>query len=88
MQPSRRYRVNSKQLEIGTKHEMEHTDNPARARRIARDHLQEHPEYYKVLPIAEKMMTAREKNIRPIKRKKREPDGPFFDPSLRRTGLF
>lgn len=74
----KRYRVDSKQLAIGTKHEMEHTKSERTARRIARDHLAEHPEYYKVLPLAEKMMTARERDIKPIRRKPRLQAGPFF----------
>lgn len=86
--PSRRqYRVDRKQLDIGTKHEMEHTTSERTARRIARDHLREHPTYYKVLPIAEKAMTRNEKNIRPI-RKKKQADGILFDPQLRRLGLY
>lgn len=83
MPPRRQYRVDRKQLEIGAKHEMEHTDSPRTARRIARDHLREHPTYYKVLPVAEKMMSSQEKNIKPMKKRRREPDGPFFDPGIR-----
>lgn len=86
--PRRQYRVDSKQLAIGTKHEMEHTTSERTARRIARDHLREHPTYYKVLPIAEKAMTRSEAKIKPLPRKKREPDGILFDPELRRLGLY
>lgn len=78
-----RYRVNRKQLEIGAKHEMEHTKSPTTARRIARDHLREHPTYYQVLPVAEKMMEAKEKSIKPIRKKRSQPAGPFFDPAMR-----
>lgn len=80
MPPKRGYPVKRKAVEIGAKHEMEHTKSPRTARRIARDHLREHPLYYEVLPVAEKMMTSREKNIKPIRRQRRIPDGPFYTP--------
>ena len=83
MPPHRQYRVPKKQLEIGAKHEMEHTTSERTARRIARVHLQEHPSYYQVLPVAEKMMSEREKKIKPIHKKRREPDGLFFNPAMR-----
>lgn len=35
--------IDPKQLKIGIKVEMEHTDSRARAERIARDHLEEFP---------------------------------------------
>ena len=35
-----------KQLKIGTEVEMEHTDDPKVARKIALDHLAEVPDYY------------------------------------------
>lgn len=35
-----------KQLKIGTKVEMEHTDDPKEARKIALDHIAEVPDYY------------------------------------------
>lgn len=34
------------QLQKGTKHEMEHTDDPNEAKNIAKDHLSEIPYYY------------------------------------------
>jgi hypothetical protein len=37
---------NQEQLEIGTKHEMEHTNDRAKAREIAMDHLLEDSQYY------------------------------------------
>jgi len=37
------------ELKYGTKHEMEHTDNPVLAKKIAKDHLLEDPEYYSKL---------------------------------------
>lgn len=45
-----------KQLAIGTKVEMEHTDNPEVARRIALDHLRESPCYYTHLLKMEKKL--------------------------------
>lgn len=36
----------SKQLAMGEKVELEHTDDKAKAREIARDHLEEIPDYY------------------------------------------
>ena len=38
-----------KDLKTGTKVEMEHTTNPARAKKIALDHLREDSDYYKKL---------------------------------------
>jgi hypothetical protein len=38
-----------KQLAMGQKVEMEHTDDPAEARKIAMDHLREMPDYYSKL---------------------------------------
>lgn len=42
------------QLEIGTKHEMEHTGDHSKAREIAMDHLAEDPKYYEKLKEIEK----------------------------------
>ena len=39
--------IDIEQLEIGTKVEMEHTKNIKHARKIALDHLNERPDYYK-----------------------------------------
>ena len=41
--------VDPKQLEMGIKVEMEHTDNPEISKMIALDHLAEHPNYYTAL---------------------------------------
>lgn len=38
-----------KQLEIGIKHEMEHTKDRKMAKEIAKDHLSEDPNYYKII---------------------------------------
>ena len=40
------------ELDIGTKIEMEHTNDPAEARKIAQDHLNENPQYYSKLIAA------------------------------------
>lgn len=40
------------QLAIGIKEEMEHTDNPAIAGKIAKDHLDESRDYYRKLKKA------------------------------------
>jgi len=70
-QPERRYRVDRRDVEIGAKHELEHTKNKAQARRIARQHLIHHPTYYDVLPVAEREMAAREINMKALPRKKK-----------------
>ena len=41
------------QLKIGTKHELEHTNDPKIAQEIAQDHLQEDKNYYKKLSLIE-----------------------------------
>jgi hypothetical protein len=66
----KRYPVKSKELAKGTKVEMkEHpTMNERMARRTARQQLQAHPTFYQIMPIAEKMMQDRERNIRPIRK--------------------
>ena len=46
--------IDIRQLEAGTKVEMEHTNNPVIARRIALDHLIELPDYYSRLAVMEK----------------------------------
>jgi hypothetical protein len=45
--------VFNRQIRMGTKVEMEHTKNPAIARKIAMDHLGEDPRYYDKLKIME-----------------------------------
>lgn len=46
--------IDIKQLAIGTKIEMEHTNDRSVARRIAIDHLKEIPDYYEWLKAMEK----------------------------------
>ncbi len=50
------YHYNSKQLNIGTKVELEHTRSKALAKRIAKQHLNEHKDYYTFLVEMEKKM--------------------------------
>jgi hypothetical protein len=49
-------KIDKKQLEMGIKVEMEHTDNPEIAKKIAIDHLKESPVYYSYLKKMEKEM--------------------------------
>ena len=64
------YRVKMEEVRRGKAVEMkEHpTMSPATAARTARQHLQHHPMYYQVEPQFEKMLIAREKNIKPIQK--------------------
>lgn len=78
----KRYPVHRKELEKGAR--IEQKEHPwaseTRARRIARDHLQSHPRYYAVEPVAENMMTRSERRIRPIRRKRApRPFNPLTD---------
>lgn len=62
-------------LRRGIKHELEHTSDRRLAAEIAMDHLEEHPNYYDVLPGAEKKMrrlsrSRSAKRRRPGKRKR------------------
>ena len=47
-------KFNSKELKMGVDIEKEHTDDPAIAKRIAKDHLSEFPDYYTRLEKMEK----------------------------------
>ena len=46
----------SKELKRGIEKEKEHTDVAEIAKQIVKAHLKEHPDYYKVLDKAERMM--------------------------------
>ena len=46
-------KYNQKQLRLGIKIEMEHTDDPKKAKEIAMDHLEEIPDYYTRLEVLE-----------------------------------
>jgi hypothetical protein len=48
--------VCSIELERGTEHEMEHTNDRKMARQIALDHLAEDPDYYKHLDVLESVV--------------------------------
>ena len=52
----------TRQLQIGTKHEMEHTTSKKVARRIAMDHLREDPKYYSHLERMERKVKRGEWN--------------------------
>ena len=83
----------------GTKHEMEHTRGVPKtqkrrlAKKIAIDHLKEHPTYYRILPAAEATMSAMENRPAGKPRKKRKPlrqPGPMammsWQPKIRYPG--
>jgi hypothetical protein len=77
------YRVHMDQVKKGAAIERkEHpTMSPAIAARTARQHLQHHPMYYKMEPQFEKMLDAREKNIKPIRPRPTphpQQEDPFF----------
>ena len=59
-----------KQLEAGIKVEMEHTSDKEKAKRIALDHLAEHPEYYTALKEMESELEAKESSVCPKAAKK------------------
>ena len=71
--PRKYAKINPRWLAVGAKHEMEHTKNRSEARKIALDHLKEHPSYYQVLPMAEQAMNIVENRKPPAKRKRRAP---------------
>lgn len=50
-------KISPSQIRMGTKHEMEHTSSQKVAKKIAMDHLQEHPKYYTYLNKMEKQMS-------------------------------
>jgi len=52
----------AEQLKIGTKIEMEHTDDPEIAKRIAKDHLEEYSNYYVELVKLEKKLEKEKKS--------------------------
>ena len=41
-------------IKVGAKHEKEHNNNQSKAEQVARDHIGERPDYYKMLKKAEK----------------------------------
>lgn len=74
----KRYRVDRRDLEIGTKQELENARSKAEARKRARQNLIRHPSYYDVMPLAKREMTIREEKIKPLKKKpkpRQQPQG-------------
>lgn len=69
-------KIDPRYLAIGTRIEMEHTRDRKVARKIATDHLREHPTYYRVLPAAEQFMGILENKKPPVHRKRRRAMGP------------
>jgi hypothetical protein len=65
----KRYRVDRRDLEIGTKQELENARSKNEARKRARQNLIRHPSYYDVMPLAKREMTIREEKIKPLKKK-------------------
>ena len=57
-------KYNVKQLKIGEQVELEHTCSRSKARRIAKDHLSEHENYYKELQKMEKALDKGKRNTR------------------------
>jgi hypothetical protein len=56
-------RFNRIQLNIGTKVEKEHTNNPSVAKQIAKAHLTESSDYYKYLRKMEKCMEQKKEMV-------------------------
>jgi len=56
--------ITKRQMAVGKKIEMEHTDDPKIARRIASHHLEEHPKYYTELPKMERKLAMMEKKAK------------------------
>lgn len=51
-------KFDKRQLAIGTRVEMEHTNSRCLAKKISKTHLHEFPNYYHFLTIAERQMAA------------------------------
>lgn len=77
MPPMPKKKIDPREIAAGTRHEMEHTKDRKVARQIALDHLKEHPLYYRILPMAEQMMSLEEQKRRPVPHKhRRRPPAP------------
>ena len=48
--------VDPRELQMGIRHELEHTDDPELASEIARDHLAEDPYYYSDMKAAGRLL--------------------------------
>jgi len=55
-----------KELAMGTRHEMEHTDDREKAREIAIDHLAEDPHYYSDMKAAGRLFSSENESLRLI----------------------
>jgi hypothetical protein len=49
-------KISPVQIRMGTRHELEHTSDPKKAKKIALDHLKEAPKYYTYLNKMESQM--------------------------------
>ena len=79
----RKPRYTKQDLAAGTKHEMEHTKDRKVARKIAEQHLKQHPTYYRVLPAAVALMALQENKPPGKPRKKpRAPSGIMPQPGM------
>ena len=67
----RRYRVDRRDLEIGTKQELQNVKSKNEARKRARQNLIRHPSYYDVMPLAKREMTIREEKMKALPKKKK-----------------
>lgn len=66
-----------KQLEMGVDIEKEHSPVPAKAKEIAKDHLEEHPQYYSALKAMEKRLEEKKEAASSLEY---DLDGPYTDP--------
>lgn len=76
-----------KQLEKGTKVEMEHTSEPLVAEKIAKDHLAEIPDYYDRLEKMEKAAGVVHEIFHKVPIGKSIPPGPDKDKEILRTSI-
>lgn len=54
-------KYNKRELKLGTKMELEHTNIRSKAIKIAKDHLKDYPKYYSEMIHAKKKFTKRKK---------------------------
>jgi len=75
--------LNRKELEIGINTEMEHTNDPVKAKEIATDHLTEDPQYYSKLNKAHLQEQTRAPHVLDVKKEFPEFDNIRFNQLLR-----
>lgn len=75
--------VDRRQLELGIKTEMEHTNNPKVAEEIALDHLTEDPQYYSKLNKAHLQESANPRHVTDVKKEHPEFDNIKLNQLLR-----